>query len=58
VHAIPLVVVVVSVGRLQAAPLLDAVHPDPGRLRDAVDLLSELLDATRREPTTSDRKDT
>jgi len=40
------------------APLLDAVHPDPGRLRDAVDLLGELLDATRREPTTSDRKDT
>src|SRR6478736_537591 len=40
------------------APLLDAVHPDPGRLRDAVDLLSELLDAAQREPTTCDRKDT
>jgi len=33
------------------APVLDAVQPDPGRLRDAVALLGELLDATRHTPT-------
>ena len=40
------------------APVLDAVHPDADRLRDAVALLGELLDATRHTPTTPDRKDT
>ena len=39
------------------APLLDAVQPDALRLRDAVALLGELLDATRHEPTSPDRKD-
>jgi DNA-binding MarR family transcriptional regulator len=40
------------------APLLDAVQPDTVRLRAAVALLGELLDATRHEPTTTpDRKD-
>jgi DNA-binding MarR family transcriptional regulator len=38
-------------------PVLDAVHPDAGRLRDAVALLGELLDATRHHSTTPDRKD-
>ena len=37
-------------------PVLDAVHPDPGRLRDAVALLGELLEATQATP--HDRKDT
>ncbi|MFL6081079.1 MAG: MarR family winged helix-turn-helix transcriptional regulator [Ornithinibacter sp.] len=40
------------------APVLDAVQPDPGRLRDAVALLAELLDATQHETATTDRKDT
>ena len=40
------------------APVLDAVHPDAGRLADAVALLGELLDATRHEHPTPDRKDT
>ena len=39
------------------APVLDAVQPDPGRLRDAVALLGELLDASQHQPT-PDRKDT
>jgi DNA-binding MarR family transcriptional regulator len=39
------------------APVLDAVHPDAGRLRDAVALLGELLDASQHHPT-PDRKDT
>jgi hypothetical protein len=37
--------------------VLEAVQPDAVRLRDAVALLGELLDATRHEPTTPDRKD-
>ncbi len=39
------------------APVLDAVQPDAGRLRDAVALLGELLEATQHHPT-AHRKDT